>query len=105
MRMARFRIRGVLPKDHDDLVQVAKHLNSVNLPDAPESIAQIIEQSGKSFSGQVKDKRHCEFVFVLEDMEKERVVGTSMIFGQLGRRDAPYIYFDVRSEEKYSSTL
>jgi arginine N-succinyltransferase len=105
MRMPRFRIRGVLPKDHDDLVQVAKHLNSVNLPDSAEAIAQIIEQSSKSFSGSIKDSRRHEYVFVLEDIENNRAVGTSMIFGQLGRRDAPYIYFDVRSEEKYSSSL
>lgn len=103
--MPRFRIRGVLPKDHEHLVQVSKYLNSVNLPDSPEAIARIIEESNRSFSGQIKDPRRCEYVFALEDMEKERVVGTSMIFGQLGRRDAPYIYFDVRSEEKYSSTL
>jgi arginine N-succinyltransferase len=28
-----------------------------------------------------------------------------MVIAQLGRRDAPYIYFDVRREEKYSQTL
>jgi arginine N-succinyltransferase len=103
--MARFRIRGVLPEDHDQLVTVARHLNSVNLPDSSESISQIIEHSMKSFLGKIADPRKCEYVFVLEDLEKSQVVGTSMIIGQLGRRDAPYIYFDVRSEEKYSSSL
>ena len=103
--MARYRIRGVLPEDHAQLVEVARHLNSVNLPDSSESIAQIIEHSVNSFSGQIKDVRRCEFVFVLEDLETQQVVGTSMIIGQLGRREAPYIYFDVRSEEKYSQSL
>ena len=103
--MARFRIRGVLPEDHDQLVLVARHLNSVNLPDSSESISQIIEHSMKSFLGKISDPRKCEYVFVLEDLEQKQVVGTSMIIGQLGRRDAPYIYFDVRSEEKYSSSL
>ena len=103
--MARFRIRGALPQDHDQLVEVARHLNSVNLPDSSESIAEIIDHSLRSFNGQITDKRLSEYVFVLEDLEQARVVGTSMVIGQLGRRDAPYIYFDVRSEEKYSSTL
>jgi len=103
--MARFRIRGVLPEDHEQLVGVARHLNSVNLPDSSESIAHIIEHSTKSFLGKISDPRKCEYVFVLEDLERKQVVGTSMIIGQLGRRDAPYIYFDVRSEEKYSSSL
>ena len=103
--MARFCIRGVLPRDHDDLVRVARHLNSVNLPDDPEAISGIIEASTRSFSGAEKNPKRAEYVFVLEDLEQQRVVGTSMVFGQLGRRDAPYIYFDVRSEEKYSSSL
>src|SRR5262249_61251858 len=33
------------------------------------------------------------------------IVRTSMIFAQHGRRGAPYIYFDVLSEEKYSATI
>jgi len=103
--MARFRIRGVLPRDHENLVRVARHLNSVNLPDDPEAVQSIIDQSVRSFSGGEKNPRRTEFVFALEDLEQQRVVGTSMIFGQLGRRDAPYIYFDVRDEEKYSTTL
>jgi arginine N-succinyltransferase len=42
---------------------------------------------------------------VLVDLEQNRIVGTSMIIGQLGRRDAPYIYVDVSEEERYSATL
>ena len=103
--MARFRIRGVGADDLKDLTSVAHHLNSVNLPDSSESVRQIIDHSVRSFTGEIRDPRRCEYVFVLEDLVDRRVVGTSMVLGQLGRRDAPYIYFDVRSEEKYSSSL
>jgi arginine N-succinyltransferase len=41
-------------------------------------------------------------VFLLHDLSRGEAVGTSMIVAQLGRRDAPYIYLDVISEEKYS---
>lgn len=102
--MLRYRIRGVLPEDHDDLVRVAKHLNSVNLPEDVEAVRGIIEHSLQSFRGELASQRS-EYVFALEDLEQGRVVGTSMVIGQLGRRDAPYIYFDVRSEEKYSNSL
>ncbi len=102
--MPRFRIRGVMPSDHADLVRVARHLNSVNLPDNDEAVLGIIDHSTQSFLGKVPPKR-AEYVFALEELATGRVVGTSMVIGQLGRRDAPYIYFDVRSEEKYSSTL
>jgi arginine N-succinyltransferase len=103
--MSRFLIRGVLPRDHDDLVAVARHLNSVNLPDDAAAVRSIIDHSDKSFRGEVHDPTRAEYVFALEDRQTGRVIGTSMVIGQLGRRDAPYIYFDVRSEEKYSSTL
>jgi arginine N-succinyltransferase len=86
------------------LVRVAKHLNSVNLPENDEAIRGIIEQSTQSFLGKLAAKR-AEYVFVLEELATGRIVGTSMVIGQLGRRDAPYIYFDVRSEEKYSNSL
>ncbi len=102
--MVRYRIRGVLPEDHEDLVRVAKHLNSVNLPEDVEAVRGIIEHSLRSFRGELAPQRS-EYVFALEDLEQRRVVGTSMVIGQLGRRDAPYIYFDVRSEEKYSNSL
>jgi arginine N-succinyltransferase len=100
----RFRIRGVLPTDHDDLVRVAKHLNSVNLPENDEAVSGIIDHSLQSFLGKVPAKR-AEYVFALEEIATGKIVGTSMVIGQLGRRDAPYIYFDVRSEEKYSNSL
>jgi arginine N-succinyltransferase len=61
--------------------------------------------SQRSFAGDVKDPKKREYVFVMVDLEKNRMVGTSMVIGQLGRRDAPYIYFDVIEEEKYSQTL
>jgi arginine N-succinyltransferase len=41
----------------------------------------------------------------LWDLDSQRAVGTSMVIAQLGRRDAPYIFFDVGREEKYSATL
>lgn len=102
--MTRFRIRGVEAKDHKDLLLVAKHLNSVNLPENDEAVSGIIDHSVQSFLGKLPSKK-AEYVFALEEIATGRIVGTSMVIGQLGRRDAPYIYFDVRSEEKYSNSL
>jgi arginine N-succinyltransferase len=100
-----FEIRGAVPADEDQLLDVARHLNTVNLPADRDEIRGILELSQKSFSGAVKDPRRREYVFVLVDVERQRIVGTSMIIGQLGRRDAPYIYVDVSEEERYSATL
>ena len=100
-----FEIRGAVPADEDQLLDVAHYLNTVNLPADRDEIRGILELSQKSFSGAVKDPRRREYVFVLADLKRQRVVGTSMIVGQLGRRDAPYIYVDVFEEERYSATL
>jgi arginine N-succinyltransferase len=100
-----YEIRGAVPADEDQLLAVAGHLNTVNLPNDRDEIRGILEHAQKSFTGAVKDTRRREYVFVLVDNEQQRIVGTSMIIGQLGRRDAPYIYVDVFEEERYSATL
>ena len=100
-----YEIRSASPADEDQLLEVARHLNTVNLPNDRDEIRGILEQAHKSFTGAIKDARRREYVFVLVDLEQNRIVGTSMIIGQLGRRDAPYIYVDVSEEERYSATL
>lgn len=103
--MQKFEIRAALPEDEDGLYEVAHHLDTVNLPDDREAIRGILEHSHKSFTGSIKDPKRREYVFVLRDVVQNRIIGTSMIIAQLGRRDAPYIYLDVIDEERYSSTL
>jgi arginine N-succinyltransferase len=100
-----YEIRGATVADEDQLLSVARYLNTVNLPADRAEIRGLLEHAEKSFSGAVKEARHREYVFVLIDRESDRIVGTSMIIGQLGRRDAPYVYVDVFDEERYSATL
>jgi arginine N-succinyltransferase len=103
--MVGYEIRAALPGDEEQLLEVARHLDSVNLPDDRDSIHEIIDHSYKSFTGEIVNPRLRTFVFVVIDREKERIIGTSMIIAQLGQRGAPYIYFDVLDEEKYSATI
>ncbi len=100
-----YEIRGVVPEDEDQLLDVARHLNTVNLPADRDEIRGLLDHAQKSFTGAVKDPRRREYVFVVVDRGAGRIVGTSMIIGQLGRRDGPYIYVDVSEEERYSATL
>ena len=102
---SRYEIRAASVEHLDDLSQLARHLNTVNLPDDPGVIRHLLETSERSFSGEIRDPRKREYVFVLWDREQRRAVGTSMIIAQLGRRGVPYIYLEVREEEKYSATL
>ena len=101
----RYEIRAVTVADKPDLLELARFLDTVNLPNDPKAIDPIIEQSDQSFGETIGDPRRREYVFALHDLEEKRAVGTSLIVGQLGRRDAPYIYFQVGTEERYSATL
>lgn len=103
--MPAFEIRGALLSDEDQLLELAHHLNTVNLPYSREAITRLLDGAQKSFTGEIKDSKRREYVFVLRDLERKQIVGTSMIIAQLGRRDAPYIYLDVVDEERYSATL
>lgn len=102
--MAKYEIRGAVPTDLDELLELARHLNSVNLPHEPGHITRLLETSERSFTGQIDNPRRRKYVFLIRDLERGEAVGTSMIVAQLGRRDAPYIYLDVSTEEKYSSS-
>ena len=103
--MLPYEIRGAGPKDEDQLLEVAHHLDTVNLPEDRAAINTILALSQKSWSGAIKDPKRREYVFVLVDTATDKIIGTSMIIAQLGRRDAPYIYLDVIDEERYSATL
>jgi arginine N-succinyltransferase len=103
-----FRIRQSYRDDVDQVLAVAEHLDTVNLPADRAAIEGILTRSERSFSGEaaVVDR---EFLFVLEDVDvkdkKARIVGTSMIYAQHGTKRAPHIYFRVEADERYSVTL
>ncbi|HEY1554426.1 MAG TPA: arginine N-succinyltransferase [Kofleriaceae bacterium] len=99
-----FRIRQSYREDVDQVLAVAEHLNTVNLPADRAVIEQILERSEKSFAAELPaDDR--ELLFVLEDLERKRIIGTSMIYAQHGTKRAPHIFFRVENDERYSVTL
>src|SRR3954470_8070236 len=103
--MLRCEIRGAVRSDEEELLNLARHLNSVNLPHDRAHVQRLLDHSERSYGGEIKELRKRKYVFLLRDLETGNAVGTSMIVAQLGRRDAPYIYFDVISEEKYHGAL
>ncbi len=83
---------------------MAEHLDTVNLPAERPYIERILERSERSF-GEAIPPHEREFLFVLEDLEARRIVGTSIIYAQHGTRRAPHIFFRVEDDERYSVTL
>ncbi len=102
--MHRYEIRAATPGDEEALLDVARHLDTVNLPADRDMISALLELSTRSFAAEIPPP-HRKYVFVLIDRETGLVAGTSMVVGQLGRRDAPYIYVDVLEDEKYSKLV
>ncbi len=99
-----FLIRQSYREDIGQILAVAEHLDTVNLPNDRGHIERIVELSEKSFTEQVPAAER-EYLFVLEDLEQQRVIGTSMVHAQHGTRRAPHIFFRVENDERYSYTL
>ena len=99
-----FVVRDAGEDDLPDLVAVARLLDTVNLPHDRGVLEELIAQSRLSFGAKLEaaDRR---FLFVLEDLEQRRVVGTSSVHAQHGTRRAPHVFFDVLAEERYSETI
>lgn len=100
-----FLLREVRPSDLDDLEELARRLNTLNLPADRKVLRQVIKKSRASFGGRVEDISEREYVFVLRDLDVDRVVGTCMTIAQHGTYGRPAVYFNVREEQKYSSTV
>ncbi|RYZ39203.1 MAG: arginine N-succinyltransferase [Myxococcaceae bacterium] len=98
-------LRDVQKTDLPGLKRLAAVLNTVNLPNNEETLEAIIDKSVKSFAGRVKDPFEREYLFVLEDVRNNLIIGTSMIIAQHGTYDAPHIYYEVSEREHYSASL
>ena len=100
-----FLLRDATSADLPGLKRLAKIFNTVNLPNEPKELRRIIDVAAKSFSKRIKAPLEREYLFVMEDTERGKVIGTSQIMAQHGTPEAPHIYFDVLDEEHYSETV
>src|ERR1700712_4215135 len=99
-----FRIRQSYRDDVDQVLAVAEHLDTVNLPADRGHIEKILERSDRSFAQTIPVVDR-EFLFVLEDLAKKRIIGTSMVYAQHGSKRAPHIFYRVENDERYSVSL
>jgi arginine N-succinyltransferase len=100
-----FVIRSATSDDLKSVQRLAAVLNTVNLPNDAGALKSLIDLSDRSFHEKVVEPFEREYLFVMEDREKKKIIGTSQIIAQHGTREAPHIYFDVLDEERYSSTI
>jgi arginine N-succinyltransferase len=95
-------LRPIELSDLDDLMCLAGQLDSMNLPSDRGFLETRIRVSLESFRG---EREPCTFVFVLEDAETERCIGTSMILSKHGVPGNPYYWFELSTEERRSREL
>ncbi len=87
--------------DEDAILELARHLNTLNLPPERAVIRDLLGRSVASFDGRSEFDPGRRFLFVLED-PAGRVLGTSMIHAQHGTFDEPHVFFRVMPEERYA---
>ena len=98
-------LRPIADGDLEALMGLAGQLDSMNLPSNRSFLCERIAQSQRSFAGAEGDWRSCVYVFVLEDTDSGRCVGTSSIIAKHGRPGLPYFWLAVTSEERRSAEL
>lgn len=99
-----FRIRNVRPDDLKDLHSLASQFSLLNLPADRKVLSEKIERSVASFSGEL-ERKDAEYLFVLEDVEADLVVGSSLILAKHGTDDVPHYFFRIDKRNRFSEDL
>lgn len=99
-----FVTRSVTHDDLQQLTDLAKQFNLLNLPGDKKILAEKIARSEASFAGQLpKDKS--EYIFVIEDVHEKLVVGSSLIIAKHGSEEVPHCYFKILKRDHFSQDL
>lgn len=99
-----FIVRGVREEDYEDVFALAKQFTLLNLPAEPKVLKKKIQTSIQSFAGKL-EKDDAEYVFVLEDLEVKRVVGTCLILAKHGNEKYPHYFFKIIEKKRFSPQL
>ncbi|MFZ4712814.1 MAG: arginine N-succinyltransferase [Bacteriovoracaceae bacterium] len=100
-----FLLRSVSMSDTKDLYHLSQLVLFINLPPDEAIIQKKVESSVRAF--QKPDKRFWKnyYLFVIEDLNTNQVVGVSMIHAQHGTEEEPHYFFKVGQEHKFSRTI
>ena len=100
-----FRLRTAQFSDIHDLYELSQMLSFINLPADKSLLKRKIDRSIDSFDNINRRIEDNAYLFVLEDIQRKKVIGTSMIHGKHGTDKNPHFFFKVSQERKYSSTI
>lgn len=98
-------LREVQERDVDALERLAQIPGFINLPSDKDLLREKVLKATATFNDKIQNKLEGKYMFIAEDLESRRILGTSMVAAQHGRPDSPHFYFEVASEEKFSDTI
>ena len=99
-----FVVRGVEHDDLNALMELSKQFTLINLPPDRKILSEKIDVSVESFAGK-RQKEEAEYIFVVEDLENELVVGSSQVIAKHGTPDKPHLFFKVIQKNRMSEDL
>lgn len=99
-----FVIRTPTHEDLNQLLELAKQFNLLNLPGDRKILSEKIDRSVQSASGTLP-KGKSEYMFVLEDTEEKQIVGSSLILAKHGTDETPHSFFKVLKKNHFSQDL
>jgi len=100
-----FALRSVKKNDFKDLLELSQLMNFINLPSNEDLLEKKIKSSSQCFLSPSSSLAENYYLFVLEDLEKKKVIGASMIHAQHGTPEEPHFFLKMGTEEKKSETL
>ena len=99
-----FVIRSVKLSDLKSLYDLAGQFSLLNLPADKKILSEKIERSVGSFAGKL-ERKDAEYLFVVEDLEQETIVGSSLILAKHGTEEVPHNYFKLVKKNRFSEDL
>ncbi|HTY56261.1 MAG TPA: arginine N-succinyltransferase [Candidatus Binataceae bacterium] len=100
-----FLLREARVDDKLRLLELARQLDSVNLPTDGDELGETLERSSRSFRGRIRDRSRAVYVICAQDADSGKVAGASMIIAKHGTPRSPHYYLEMDTEERYSRTL
>lgn len=99
-----FLIRPVKHDDLNQLFDLAKQFNLLNLPGDKKVLSEKIDRSEDSFAAKA-EKNNGEYLFVIEDLEEKLIVGSSLVIAKHGNDLVPHTAFKVLKRDHFSQDL
>lgn len=100
-----FIVRNVQISDIDELHELSQLVTLINLPSDKHELERKIAASVKSFTAPSQKLEENYYIFVLINLDKNKIIGASMIHGKHGTPKEPHFYLKVGREHKLSTSL